>query len=224
MSVSISEPNLKLILNNIIQHSPHPSKVKIVAVTKGFSYEAILSALSHKINCIGENRVQEFLKKKKTINHQFESHLIGHLQSNKIKKAIQHFDVIQTVDSIELADKINIQMMQHNAKKNIFIQTNIGKDPKKFGVDPKDIFKTVELINKMPNLQIKGIMTILPYLQQIEQSEKFFEQARQILEKIKNTIVPSCSKLSMGMSRDYIYALKQGATHIRIGTLLYGNR
>ena len=225
MPVSFSEQNLNLILQNITQHSPHPTKVNIVAVTKGFSYEAILSALSHKINCIGENKVQEFLHKKNNLtNYQFESHLIGHLQSNKIKKAIQCFDVIQTIDSIELANKINTQMEKYNAKKKIFIQVNIGNDPKKFGADPKNIFKTAETINKMPHLQIKGIMTILPYLSHIKSSEKLFNQTRKILEKIKNTITPSCSSLSMGMSRDYVYALKQGATHIRIGTLLYGNR
>ena len=225
MSVSFSEQNLNLILQNIKQYSPHPSKVNIIAVTKGFSYKAILSALSHKINCIGENKVQEFLQKKpKLANHQFESHLIGHLQSNKIKKAIQCFDIIQTIDSIELANKMNVQMAKHNTKKKIFIQVNIGNDPKKFGVDPKNIFKTAETINKMKHLQIKGIMTILPYLSNIESSEKLFNQTRHILEKIKNTIAPSCSSLSMGMSRDYICALKQGATHVRIGTLLYGNR
>ena len=151
MSVSFSESNLNLILQNINQYSPYPSKVNIIAVTKGFSYKAILSALSHKINCIGENRVQEFLNKKnEIINHQFEAHLIGHLQSNKIKKAIQCFDVIQTVDSVGLANKINFQMAKNSTKKNIFIQVNIGNDPKKFGVDPKDIFKIAETINKMP--------------------------------------------------------------------------
>ncbi len=225
MPVSFSEQNLNLILQNIAKHSPHPAQVKIVAVTKGFSYKAILSALSHKINCIGENKVQEFLHKKNDLtNYQFESHLIGHLQSNKIKKAIQCFDVIQTIDSIELANKINAQMEKNNSKKKIFIQVNIGNDPKKFGVDPKNIFTTAETINKMPHLQIKGIMTILPYLSNIQSSEKLFNQTRKILEKIKNTITPSCSNLSMGMSRDYVYALKQGATHIRIGTLLYGHR
>lgn len=225
MSVFFSESHLNCILKNITEYSPHPSKVNIIAVTKGFSYEAILSALSHKINCIGENRVQEFLNKKKEITtHQFESHLIGHLQSNKIKKAINHFDVIQTVDSIELAKKINIQMIKKNTKKKIFIQVNIGNDPKKFGVSPIEIFKTAETINKMSHLKIKGVMTILPYLEQIESSETLFFQTRKILEKIKKTVTPSCSQLSMGMSRDYIYALKQGATHIRIGTLLYGNR
>ena len=225
MSVSFSEPNLKLILNNITQHSPHPSKVNIIAVTKGFSYEAILSALLYKINCIGENRVQEFLNKKKEINnHEFESHLIGHLQSNKIKKAIQNFDVIQTVDTISLAQKINTQMENLEIKKNIFIQINVGNDPQKFGFSVKNIFKKVETINKMKHLQIDGIMTILPLLDKASSSEKMFDKTRKIAHKIKNNITPTCSKLSMGMSQDYVYALKQGATHIRIGTLLYGNR
>ena len=225
MSVSVSEHNLLLIFKHIQQYSPNPSAVQIVAVTKGFSYQAILSAISCQINCIGENKVQEFLSKKlKLKNHHFESHLIGHLQSNKIKKAVENFDVIQTVDSINLAQKINNHMANINSKKNIFIQVNIGEDPKKFGIPPKEVLKKIEIINKMPFLNIEGIMTILPQLTEVKASEKLFNQTRKISEKIQQKINPNSSKLSMGMSQDYIYALKQGATHIRIGTLLYGNR
>lgn len=225
MPVTVSETNLKKLLQNINQHSPHPSKVQIVAVTKGFSYHAILSAIQNKIQCIGENRVQEFLNKKKDLPKQtFESHLIGHLQSNKIKKAAKNFDIIQTIDSIELAHKLNKEMAFLEHKKNIYIQINIGNDPKKFGLPPKEALRAAETIQKMPQLQIQGVMTILPFLTDLPSSEKLFAKTRNIAQDIKTKITPKCSKLSMGMSRDYIYALKQGATHIRIGTLLYGDR
>tara|TARA_B100000427_G_scaffold326353_1_gene334828 strand:- start:98 stop:775 length:678 start_codon:yes stop_codon:yes gene_type:complete len=225
MSYSISVTNLNTIQQHIQQYSPNPHKVNIIAVTKGFSYHAILSAIHNKIYCIGENRVQEFLnKKKEVVDISFESHLIGHLQSNKIKKAINLFDVIQTVDTISLAEKINKQMEPLKIKKNIFIQINVGNDPKKFGFSVKNIFKEVENINKMQYLQIDGVMTILPFLDKPSSSEKLFEKTRKVAEKINTNITPTCSKLSMGMSRDYVYALKQGATHIRIGTFLYGDR
>ncbi len=225
MSYSISVTNLNTIQQHIQQYSPNPHKVNIIAVTKGFSYHAILSAIHNKIYCIGENRVQEFLnKKKEVVDISCESHLIGHLQSNKIKKAINLFDVIQTVDTISLAEKINKQMEPLKIKKNIFIQINVGNDPKKFGFSVKNIFKEVENINKMQYLQIDGVMTILPFLDKPSSSEKLFEKTRKVAEKINTNITPTCSKLSMGMSRDYVYALKQGATHIRIGTFLYGDR
>jgi len=225
MSHSISATNLHAIQQDIQQYSPNPHKVNIIAVTKGFSYNAILSAVHNQIRCIGENRVQEFFnKKKEVVEIDFESHLIGHLQSNKIKKAINLFDVFQTVDTLLLAEKINKQMEPLKTKKNIFIQINIGKDPKKFGFSVKNIFQEVEKINKMQYLQINGIMTILPFLDKPSSSERLFEKTRKVAEKIQTNITPTCSKLSMGMSRDYVYALKQGATHIRIGTLLYGDR
>ena len=223
--MSFSGSNLKNIFQNIQHYSPQPLNVRVVAVTKGFSHEAILSALSHNITNIGENRVQEFLNKKLNIkNKKFEAHLIGHLQSNKIKKAVQIFNIIETVDSIEISEKINKHMQDLNKTQRIYIQINIGNDPKKFGFSTKNIFQKIEKIEKMKHLKIEGIMTILPYTQQASDSEKYFAQMRKISQNIIHKVSPTCLNLSMGMSRDYIYALKQGATHIRVGTLLYGTR
>ena len=124
MSIHVSDTNLNTIFQNIQKHSPHPSKVKIIAVTKGFNYQAIISAISKNILCIGENKVQEFFNKQtKLQTHKFESHLIGHLQSNKTKKATDLFNVIQTVDSIKLADKINNQNL--STAQRIYVQINI---------------------------------------------------------------------------------------------------
>jgi len=221
----VSKTNLDKVLKNIQQHSPHPSKVKIIAVTKGFSSNAIISAISNKIDNIGENRVQEFSNKKEKItNQKFTAHLIGHLQSNKIKKAVQIFNIIQTVDSLNLAKKLNQHLIQVNKKKHIFVQINIGKDRNKFGFLPEQVFYQIEKIEKMSNLIISGTMTILPYLEETPKTEQFFAEMQTLSNKIKTKISPSCSSISMGMSRDYVYALKQGSTHIRIGTLLYGTR
>ena len=223
MSIQISEPNLTTLYQDIKKYSPHPSQVNIIAVTKGFNYQAIISAISHNINCIGENRIQEFSHKQTKLQTKaFESHLIGHLQSNKIKKAIELFNVIQTVDSIKLAETINKRANKNTQR--IYIQINIGNDPNKFGFKVPGIYKKIEKIEKFKNLKIEGLMTILPYLNNLEESEKLFAQTRKIFKTTKNKISQTCKQLSMGMSRDYIYALKQGATHIRIGTLLYGPR
>ena len=221
----VSKTNLDKVLKNIQKYSPHPSKVKIIAVTKGFSSNAIISAISNKIDNIGENKVQEFFNKKEKIkNQKFTAHLIGHLQSNKIKKAVQTFNIIQTVDSLNLAEKLNQHLLQINKKKHIFVQINIGKDPNKFGFLPEQAFYKIEEIEKMSNLIISGTMTILPYLKEIPKTEQLFADMQTLSNEIKTKISPSCSSLSMGMSRDYVYALKQGSTHIRIGTLLYGTR
>ena len=225
MSIKISDSSLKIIFKNIQKHSPYPSKVSIVAVTKGFDHQAILSAVSKNIKCVGENKVQEFFKKKQKITQtNFESHLIGHLQSNKIKKAIEVFDVIQTVDSIKLAEQLNEQLLILDKKKPIYIQINIGNDANKFGFNPSSVLKKIEKIEKMKQLTIKGVMTILPYLEKPANTENLFKKTRHIFQETQQKISPTCQQISMGMSRDYIYALKQGATHIRIGTLLYGSR
>lgn len=225
MSASVSTTNLDTIVKNIQKYSPHPSQVKVIAVTKGFSVQAITSAISNNIYDIGENKVQEFFNKTKKLKKQkIHSHLIGHLQTNKIKKAVQIFNTIQTIDSIKLATKLNEHLIHINKKKHIFIQINIGNDSSKFGFLPEKIFSKIEKIEKMSNLIISGTMTILPYLDETPKTEKLFAKMRTVSHKIKTSISPTCSSISMGMSRDYIYALKQGSTHLRIGTLLYGTR
>ena len=225
MSTSVSKTNLDTIIKNIQKYSPYPSQVKIIAVTKGFSVQAIRSEISNKIYDVGENRVQEFFNKTEKLKTQkIHSHLIGHLQTNKIKKAAQIFNTIQTIDSLKLATKLNEHLININKKKHIFIQINVGNDSNKFGFSPNNVFSKIEKIEKMNNLIIGGTMTILPYLDNISKTEKIFAKMRTISHKIKTNISPTCSSISMGMSRDYVYALKQGSTHLRIGTLLYGSR
>ena len=217
---------LNIIYSHITQYSPHPNKVKIVAVTKNFNYTAINSALQNNITCIGENRVNEFLSKTPHLStqHQIETHLIGHLQRNKTNKALQVFDVIETVDSIKVAQDINNKASQINKKQKIYIQINIGQDPKKHGFLPTKIYSQIEKITQLPNISIMGLMTILPFLHNPQETQPLFNKMYQIQTNIQADIAPQCAALSMGMSRDYIYALKEGATHLRLGTILYGKR
>jgi len=225
-SSSRIQANINNICINIKKHSPHPQKVHLIAVTKGFNSTAITEAVKCNINDIGENRVIEYKNKIKEIDlkQTYESHLIGCLQSNKINKAIHLFDIIQTIDSITLAQKVNAQSIKINKKQNIFVQINVGLDIKKQGFIKNNLLNNIETINQLSNINICGVMTILPFLTKTEETQKHFQQLKNIQSLIQTKITNKCKFSSMGMSRDYIYALKEGATHIRLGTAIYGPR
>ena len=223
----INTKALSEIYADIQQYSPHPTLVNIIAVTKTFNYTAIISAKKNTLPCLGENRVQEFLSKKEEypeINNNIETHLIGHLQSNKVKKAVENFDVIQTVSSLQLAQKVNKRAQENNTPQKIFIQINIGEDPRKQGFMLNNIYQNIETITQLPQVNVIGLMTILPFKIDVTATQPMFSAMKKIQNKTFKNINPSCKFLSMGMSRDYIYALKEGATHLRIGTKLYGKR
>ena len=224
---NIKKEALSEVVKDIQKYSPHPQKVNIIAVTKNFNYSSIMSAQENNIPCIGENKVQEFLTKKEEIQSNklvVETHLIGHLQSNKVNKAVGQFNVIQTVDSLKIAEKINRRAGQLEIKQQIYIQINVGGDPNKHGFLKENIYQNIEQISTKNNLELKGLMTILPFDKDPKKSQKFFNQMTKIKEKVEKNINDGCVFLSMGMSRDYKYALKEGSTHLRIGTKLYGQR
>ena len=220
------QANINNVFDNIKKYSPHPTKVHIIAVTKGFNVSSIIEGLKFNINDIGENRILEYNNKIKEIDIKktYTAHLIGRLQSNKIKKAINLFDIIQTIDSIMLAQKINTQAKKINKKQNIFVQINVGLDKKKQGFLNEGLLKNIETINKLSNINVCGAMTILPFLNQAKETQKHFRQLKKTQSVIEEKITKNCKFTSMGMSRDYIYALKEGATHIRLGTSIYGPR
>ena len=202
------------------------AKTKIIAVTKTLSQNAINSAIENKITIIGENRVLEAEKKIKNYKNRekIETHLIGHLQSNKTKKAVQLFDVIQTADTIKIIKLINKHAAKANKKQKIFLQINIGEDVKKFGFLTKEIKKTIKETIQLKNIKVEGVMTILPQQITPQKTKKYYEKLKKIQEKIQKEKIKSCRFTSMGMSGDYKEAVEAGATHIRIGTLLYGKR
>ena len=217
---------LKQIQSDIIRYSPYPKLVNIIAVTKNFNITAIQSAVENNIYQIGENRVQEYSKKITDSNYekQIESHLIGKLQTNKVNKAVGLFDTIQTVDSLRLAEKINNRAQTINMCQCIFVQINIGSDPNKGGFFLNGVYKEIEKIQKLEHIHLLGIMTILPLGLTPKKTQTLFKATKDIQLKVQKTISPTCKFVSMGMSGDYIAALKEGSTHIRIGTKLYGQR
>ena len=213
---------LKNIYKNI-DRAKRKEPIKLLAVTKTISEEKVQEALKLGIKYFGENKVQEAEKKFSNKPENIELHLIGHLQKNKIKKALKIFDVIQTVDTLELAEKINHHAKSDNKIQRIYCQINIGEDPKKFGFNKLEALNEINKIKNLNNITVEGIMTILPLQLSIKENEELYKQTNNIYKKTKETC-SKCVELSMGMSGDYETAINCGATIVRIGTALFGKR
>ena len=223
---TIDKKQLKKIKEEIFKNSKPSQKIKIIAVTKNHPYSSILSAYENKIFDIGENKIQELeLKiKNKKIPEKIKIHFIGRLQSNKVKKAVKLCDYIQSVNSSRLLKKINKEAKKIDKKQKIYLQINIGKDINKQGFKKDEVFKKIKEFSEYKNIKIKGLMTILPQGLTQKQKRNLYNKTYSIQQKIQKEHFKSCSNLSMGMSGDYVEALKEGATEIRIGTKLYGKR
>ena len=194
-----------------------------MAVTKTHPQKDILKATSLGVLYFGENKIQEAEQKKDAFPQKGELHLIGHLQSNKINKALKLFNVIQTIDSYKLVEKINKKAKKINKNQRIYCQINIGKDPQKTGFLEKELIKEIPKIIKLSNIKFEGIMTILPQNKTKKERKALFLKTK----KIKDTISSKYKRpleLSMGMSKDYQEAIECGATLIRVGARIFGDR
>jgi len=222
----VDKKQLKKIKEEILKISNPPQKIKIIAVTKNRPLSSILSAYENKIFDIGENKIQELeLKiKNQTIPKVINIHFIGRLQTNKVKKAVGLCDYIQSVNSSRLLKKINKEAQKINKIQKIYLQVNIGKDEKKQGFEKEEVFKKAKEFLDYKNIAIKGLMTILPQELTQKQKRNLYRKTYKIQQKIQKQYFKDCLSLSMGMSDDYIEALNEGATEIRIGTKLYGKR
>ena len=215
--------SLEEIYNNIKKSQQPNQKVKLLAVTKNHPLATIKKATKLGIHCFGENKVQEAELKKPHLSTKTELHLIGHLQSNKIKKALKTFNVIQTIDTLKLAIKINQHAQTINKKQRIYCQINIGKDPNKTGFTEDKLKKNIKEIITLPNLHLEGIMTILPQGLMGVEIKKLYTHTKKIRDEI-NKLYDKNLELSMGMSNDYQLAIECGSTLVRIGTKLFGQR
>ena len=215
--------NLQEICNNIeLEKTPNKTPI-LLAVTKNQNQETIQWAQNQGLKYFGENKVQEAEKKFSNISKNLELHLIGHLQSNKINKALKIFNVIQTVDTLKLANKINVQAKKIIKKQRIYCQINIGNDPQKSGFSEQQFKKNIQTIINLPNIQMEGIMTILPQKISTQKTKELYLKTKKIRDEI-NKKYSRKLELSMGMSNDYKIAIECGSTLIRIGTKLFGNR
>ncbi len=209
-----------------IKAGRNPNSITLIAITKTHSMEIWERALSVNLTSLGESRIQEAQEKSEIFSKRdkIELHLIGHLQSNKVRKAIDLFDIIQTVDSIKLAERINRISREKNKKQNIYIQLKTLKDPKKSGFSAIKVKSAAKKISKMENINLRGIMTIPPDRLTSPELKLIYRTTRKIGDDIRSNINKHCENISMGMSRDYEIAISEGATHIRIGTGLFGIR
>ncbi len=203
-----------------------PKDITLVGITKSFPVQIWGQALNVNLTTLGESRIQETIEKAEIFNKRdkIELHFIGHLQTNKARKAVELFDVIQTVDSIKLAGRINSICKENNKKQHIYLQVNAGEDPKKHGISAKNSNSVAQEITKMENLILEGIMTIPPNGTTTTELSLIYRKTRKIRDKIRSRINENCQNISMGMSNDYERAIAEGATHIRIGTGLFGSR
>lgn len=226
----INPDSLKIVREKIHQACKKSNRkedeVQIIAVTKTFGVEAIESALDLGIICIGENKVQEVEKKIPSLiqNSNYKIHFIGHLQTNKIRKILKLVNVIETIDSTKLANRVDKISQEMNIISNIYLQVNTGNDPTKFGFNLDEIMTSAEQISKLKNLNLSGIMTIPPNSKDTNFLKIIFNKTREIRDQIQKEIDSKCINLSMGMSNDFETAIECGATHIRLGTILFGKR
>lgn len=200
-----------------------PSHVMLVAATKGRSADEILVSGA---TIVGENYVQEAEQKINTIGNRIHWHFIGHLQKNKVKKAVQLFEMIQTVDSVELAQKIDAECRTIKKVMPVLIEVNSGREKTKAGVLPEAVEKLVGKVIQLPNLSLHGLMTMGPHTEVAEELRPFFQETKKLFDAVdaKYGDQLEWKYLSMGMSSSYKVAIEQGATMVRIGTALFGPR
>lgn len=228
MNFKTADVNLEAvdeILHNIKKNSPYPKKVKLIAVTKKFSAQTIIKTCKKNIFFIGENQIQEIKKKVSEIEKikKLQLHFIGHLQSNKAKDAVKIFDYIQTIDSKKILNKINLEAEKIKKTQLGMIQVNISENPNQFGVKPKEVEALLNDASQLKNIKIVGLMSLGINSTNSEKKIKTFKKIQKLFVELNNKKY-GLEEISIGMSGDYVEALKCGATMIRIGTGIYGKR
>jgi len=199
-----------------------PPGVTLVAATKSRTPEEILEALNAGIKIIGENYVQEAEGKFAMIGNKAKWHLIGHLQSNKAKKAVRVFDCIETVDSIDLAKAIDKECVKINKTMEIMIEVNSGRETKKAGCFPEDVAALAQAVQALKNIKLVGLMT-MGSVEGGEELRQQFQETKELFDEIKRDTI-NIPYLSMGMSASYRSAIEEGANMVRLGTILFGAR
>ena len=201
-----------------------PASVHLLAVSKGHSPDAVRAVAELGLTLFGENKVQEAKAKIPLCPGHLRWHMIGHLQTNKCRDAVHFFEMIQSVDSLELAEEINKRCGQAAKTMPILLEVNIAGEASKVGYPPDRLLKELELINALQRLEIQGLMTIAPWTTEPERVRPLFKQVRELKERSEQILGAPLPHLSMGMSGDFGVAIEEGATIVRIGTALFGPR
>ena len=198
----------------------------LIAVSKTKPVEMIREVYDLGIRDFGENRVQELVEKYDLLPQDIRWHLIGHLQTNKVKYIIDKVYMIHSVDSVKLAKEISREAVKKGVTVNILIEVNVSGEESKFGVSPENLIETVKEIALLPGICIRGLMTVAPYVVDSEENRTIFNKMLKfsvdIIQKNIDNVTMDC--LSMGMSGDYTVAVEEGATYVRVGTSIFGER
>lgn len=201
-------------------------EVTLIAVSKTKPVEMLQEAYDAGCRDFGENKVQELVDKYEVLPKDIRWHMIGHLQRNKVKYIVDKVYMIHSVDSLRLAEEISKEAVKKNVDVNILIEVNVANEETKFGVSYEEAKKLVMDITKLPNLKVKGLMTIAPFVENAEENRDIFKKLNKLAvdiasEKVDNIFMET---LSMGMSGDYPVAVSEGATYVRVGTSIFGIR
>src|SRR6056297_933564 len=224
--------NLKKVQENIkiaaAKADRNYKDVKILAVSKKHSYEEVKILKQAGVKLFGENRVQELEEKNDNLlsdDVKIDWHFIGHLQRNKVKylMRMENCRMIQSIDSLRLAKEVNKRAKKNDRKIPVLVEINISGDENKFGIAPEKAEEFLKKIINLDFLEIEGLMTILPYLDDSEKLRSYFKKMKELFDKLSAEVIP-LNELSMGMTNDYQIAVEEGSTIVRVGTAIFGER
>ncbi len=203
-----------------------PEEIKLVAVSKSFGLEHIRAAIAAGIHILGENKVQEAHQKIPLIESGVSWHMVGHLQSNKAKRAAELFDTIHSIDRLSIAEKLNRHLAALSKRMEVLIQVDLAGEETKFGISEGELEELVRRVGEMENLTLKGLMIMPPFFSNPEDVRPYFQRLRQLLNQLncKEVVPAELKELSMGMSHDFEVAIEEGATMVRVGTAIFGPR
>jgi hypothetical protein len=226
--VEIIKNNLEIINEKIkkaaLKANRNPQEIKLVAVTKTATIEQIKEAISVGVKIIGENKVQEAKEKYQILSADIEWHLVGHLQTNKVKYAVEIFDLIHSVDSIKLAKEIDRRSLQFGMITNVLVEVNVSGEETKYGIKPEEVEPFLKEISEFSRTRVRGLMTIAPIAEDKEEVRPYFRKLRELFKEIKSKNIKNIKMdyLSMGMTEDFEVAVEEGANMVRIGRGIFG--
>ena len=220
--------NLEIINEKIkkaaLKANRNPEEIKLVAVTKTATTEQIEEAINAGVKIIGENRVQDAKEKFQILTADIEWHLIGHLQTNKAKYAVEIFNCIHSVDSIKLAQEIDKRSKQFGKIMDVLVEVNVSGEETKYGIKPEEVESFLKEISQFPRIWVRGLMTIAPMVKDKEETRPYFRKLRELSKEIKSKNIKNIKMdyLSMGMTEDFDIAIEEGANMVRVGRGIFG--
>ena len=224
MSIAENIAEIRKNMEEARKKSPNPEQpVTLVAVTKTRTPEQLNEVLAAGQNILGENRVQELMDKYDAVNPGADWHIIGHLQSNKVKYIADKVVLVHSLESESLAKELNRRMLEIGHPMDCLVQVNIADEESKFGLAKEEVVPFLEMVSNMPGIHVKGRMNIAPFFEDTEQVRPIFREMYQLFQELKEKQIPGIDMeiLSMGMSHDYQVAIEEGANMIRVGRSMF---